>query len=194
MMFEAIGDSTLSSAVGVLSAMITPAVLILACGSLLITTSNRLTRVVDRVREVSNEIEELARSGDATGHTTERRAMLFDLLEFAMQRGRYLQRAITSLYSALGTFLLTSLVMGMLALTGFNHAMVALLLSFVGAGLMLFASGLMILESRVGIRSLNTETDFLWRRGQHHAPPGRIIDERRRWWSRHRAATRPPMT
>lgn len=193
-MFGGIGDSTLSSAVSVLSAMITPAVLILACGSLLITTSNRLTRVVDRVREVSTEIEELARSGDDNVYASDRRAMLFDLLEFAMTRGRYLQRAITSLYSALGTFLLTSLVMGVLTLTGFKFAMVALLLSFVGAGLMLLASGLMILESRVGIRSLDAETDFLWRRGQHHAPPGRVIEERRRWWSRHRAATRPPMS
>lgn len=192
-MFDAIGDSTLSSAVSVLSAMITPAVLILACGSLLITTSNRLTRVVDRVREVSTEIEELARTGDTGEHTIGRRAMLFELLAFAMLRGRYLQRAVTSLYSALGTFLLTSLVMGILTLTRFNHATVALLLSFVGAGLMLYASALMILESRVGIRSLNVETDFLWKQGQHHAPPGRVIEERRRWWSRHRAATRPPV-
>ena len=43
----------LSVAVAVLSAMITPAVLISACGSLLIATSNRLGRVVDRTCEVS---------------------------------------------------------------------------------------------------------------------------------------------
>ncbi|HET7711316.1 MAG TPA: DUF2721 domain-containing protein, partial [Thermoanaerobaculia bacterium] len=42
----------LTSVLSVLSAMITPAVLILASGSLILTTSNRLTRVVDRVREM----------------------------------------------------------------------------------------------------------------------------------------------
>lgn len=184
-----LSDSTLSSAVSVLSAMITPAVLILACGSLLITTSNRLTRVVDRVREVSNEIEELARSGDESEHTIERRTMLFDLLEFAMRRGRHLQRAITSLYSALATFLLTSLVMGILTLTRFNHGTVALVLSFFGAVLMITAAALMVLESRIAMRSLGVETDFLWRRGRHHAPPAKE-GERRRF---RRNASRSPL-
>ena len=39
----------LTSTLSVLSAMITPTVLILACGSLILTTSQRLTRVIDRV-------------------------------------------------------------------------------------------------------------------------------------------------
>lgn len=186
-------QATLSSALSVLSAMITPAVLILACGSLLITTSNRLTRVIDRVRELSTEIEELGRSADDNEHTNERRRMLFGLLNFAMQRARLLQKAITSLYLALGTFLLTSFVIGILALTKTDHAILALVFSFIGALLMLFASMLMIRESQIGLRSLRTETDFLWRRGQHHAPPGSVIAERRRWWTRHRSHTQSPM-
>jgi len=71
----------LSSALTVLSAMITPAVLILACGSLILTTSQRLTRVIDRVRELSKEIEEVA--GDTRGEEfiREKRTMLFDLMD-----------------------------------------------------------------------------------------------------------------
>ena len=42
---------------GVLAAMITPAVLITACGTLTVSTSNRLGRVVDRVRKVIAEAE-----------------------------------------------------------------------------------------------------------------------------------------
>ena len=61
--------------------MITPAVLILACGSLILTTSQRLTRVIDRVRELSKEIEEVA--GDTRGEEfiREKRTMLFDLMD-----------------------------------------------------------------------------------------------------------------
>ncbi len=49
-----------------LSAMITPAVLISACGTLVFSTSTRLARVVDRVRQLSAEAAELA-----TAHESE---------------------------------------------------------------------------------------------------------------------------
>lgn len=74
----------LSSALTVLSAMITPAVLILACGSLILTTSQRLTRVIDRVRELSGEIEALAEDSRSEERVAEKRTMLFDLLERAI--------------------------------------------------------------------------------------------------------------
>ena len=51
-------DSTLST----LSAMITPAVMILATSSLILTTTTRLVRVVDRVREMLPEFEKLAQT------------------------------------------------------------------------------------------------------------------------------------
>ncbi len=42
--------STLTEAVSVLTAMITPALLLSACGTLILSTSNRLARIVDRIR------------------------------------------------------------------------------------------------------------------------------------------------
>jgi len=53
---------SLDSTLGVLSAMVTPAVMILATSSLILTTTNRLVRIVDRVREMLPEFETLARS------------------------------------------------------------------------------------------------------------------------------------
>ncbi len=62
----------MSSAVAVLTAMMTPAVLISACGSMILSTSHRLGRVVDRVRALSDKLEELAeKRGSETGETTE---------------------------------------------------------------------------------------------------------------------------
>ena len=81
MVFSHIPVSDLSSALSVLSAMITPAVLILACGSLSLTTSNRLTRVIDRVRELSREIEMLAMEKDDPEYVNEKRTLLFTLLD-----------------------------------------------------------------------------------------------------------------
>ncbi len=41
--------------------MITPAVLISACGTLVFSTSNRLARIIDRVRDLSRTIEDLSK-------------------------------------------------------------------------------------------------------------------------------------
>ena len=48
------------AAIAVLTAMITPAVLISACGSMILSTSSRLGRVVDRVRALSDRLETMA--------------------------------------------------------------------------------------------------------------------------------------
>jgi D-serine deaminase-like pyridoxal phosphate-dependent protein len=48
------------AAIAVLTAMITPAVLISACGSMILSTSTRLGRVVDRVRSLSDRLESMA--------------------------------------------------------------------------------------------------------------------------------------
>src|SRR6267143_3339012 len=53
----------MTSAVAVLTAMITPAVLISACGSMILSTSHRLGRVVDRVRGLSDKLDELFGKG-----------------------------------------------------------------------------------------------------------------------------------
>ena len=42
-----------ASSLSILSAMITPAVLISACGTLILSTSNRLSRSTDRVRSLT---------------------------------------------------------------------------------------------------------------------------------------------
>jgi hypothetical protein len=50
------------SATAVLTAMITPAVLISACGSMILSTSSRLGRVVDRVRALSDRLEDMSKT------------------------------------------------------------------------------------------------------------------------------------
>ena len=49
----------LTSSLAVLTAMITPAVLISASGTMILSTSTRLGRVVDRVRSLSDRLRRL---------------------------------------------------------------------------------------------------------------------------------------
>jgi Co/Zn/Cd efflux system component len=158
----------LTSAVGILSAMITPAILILASGSILATTSTRLGRVVDRVRALSAEIQALGPEDTDNLRDRSRRELLFILLRSATMRARILQRAMTQLYLAVATFILTSVVIGVLSLTALNVAWLSLVFGLFGAVLLLSASVFLIIESRKALASTRAETEFVWKWSAQH--------------------------
>src|SRR5438132_893497 len=83
---------TLSSALTVLTAMITPAVLISACGTMILSTSTRLGRVVDRVRSLSDKLEELAKVEGDVELLDERRTVIFSQLDKLKSRTGILHR------------------------------------------------------------------------------------------------------
>src|SRR5207245_9512859 len=94
----------LSSAITVLTAMITPAVLISACGSMILSTSVRLGRVVDRVRSLSDRLEEIVHNDAQTEMNKERQAVIFEQLDKLTSRARILQRCMVTAYFALCAF------------------------------------------------------------------------------------------
>src|SRR5439155_21789847 len=106
-----------SSALAVLSAMITPAVLISACGTLVLSTSMRLGRIVDRVRDLSDRFEQLPNIGN-TEVQLEKRSMIMKQLDLSASRARLLQRSLTSLYLAIGLFVSTTVAIGIMAVLG----------------------------------------------------------------------------
>jgi hypothetical protein len=162
-------SGTVTGAVAVLSAMITPAVLISACGSLAISTSNRLSRTIDRARRLSDQIAQLATS-EEDELVEKRRALLYDQLERATRRSRMLQRAMTRIYAAIGVFVATSVAIGIVAATHIGYSWVPISLGLIGAGLLLHASLLLILESRIALGAIHREMDFVWSIGQMHKP------------------------
>src|SRR5213075_1024203 len=102
----------LSASLTVLTAMITPAVLISASGTMILSTSTRLGRVVDRVRSLSDRLQELSRAESPAEFAEERRAMLYDQLDKLTSRSRLLQRALTTFYLAVGVFVASSVAIG----------------------------------------------------------------------------------
>jgi len=151
----------LSDVLHVLSAMITPAVLILASSSLLITTSSRSIRCIDRVRERTSELEEL---GTGTDEATEiHRQHLYQQLEINTRRARLLQRAMSRLYLGISFFIATSVSIGLVSLLRVDIGWVPLLLGFVGAGLLFSASVYLIFESRLAMTTTYAEMDYIAR-------------------------------
>jgi hypothetical protein len=164
----------LSSAVAVLTAMITPAVLISACGALILSTSTRLGRVVDRVRALIDHFEGLAKTRDEENVELfeERRAVIFNQLDKLTTRSRLLQKSMRVFYLALGVFVATSVAIGLVAAVGRPwHAWLPVVLGLSGACGLFYGSVLLIRESRIAQDSLNAEMDFIWKLGRALAPP-----------------------
>jgi Protein of unknown function (DUF2721) len=173
----------------VLTTMITPAVLISACGALILSTSVRLGRVVDRVRALSDRFEELAQKrAEDVVLFEERLELTFTQLDWLTSRARYLQRSMTTFYIALGLFVATTVSIGFVGITGqiggqFNWVPVAL--GMIGAALLFFGTILLGFEATLALRSVHSEMDFLWKLGKHHAPdPLRQRAAARRLWNR----------
>jgi hypothetical protein len=160
-----------ASAIAVLTAMITPAVLISACGSMILSTSARLGRVVDRVRALSDRLEEMTDKGIDATEFTERQALIFQQLDKLTSRARILQRCMVTFYVSLGMFVATSVAIGIVPFTGnprYNVAPVAL--GILGATFLFYGSVLLILEARLALGTIHTEMDFIWRRSKKVTP------------------------
>ena len=162
-----------SSAVAVLTAMITPSVLISACGALILSTSTRLGRVVDRVRALIEHFEQLAGSQhESLELFEERRAVIFNQLDKLTTRSRLLQRSMRVFYLALGVFVATSVAIGLVAAADrASYAWFPVVLGLGGACGLFYGSLLLIRESQIAQDSLNAEMDFIWKLGRALAPP-----------------------
>lgn len=151
----------LAASLAVLSAMITPAVLISACASLILTTSQRLNRVIDRTRKLADQLKQLAPTPPETTLSDEERTFLFEQLSQIARRARMLQRTLASLYLALAGFVATSVAIGIVALSGQRYAWLPVVFGLTGAALLLYASILLILESRMALATVNAEMNWV---------------------------------
>jgi hypothetical protein len=160
----------------VLSAMITPVVIIAACASLIISTSSRAIRVEDRLYVWYAEFATLAEESPQTEALRERRALLYEQLDQLTSRARLLQRSLTACYVSLGLFVATSATLGGVAITGAlgleleRVGLLPILLSMLGAGSLFYGCVLLVVEARLALLTTHGEMDFLWREGQRYAP------------------------
>ena len=157
----------LSPALTVLAAMITPAVLISACGTLLLSTSTRLLRVADRVHAWSDQLEALAREPSENELGREKRVLVLAQLGEMTRRVRLLQRALAVLYLAVGAFVADVVVLGLAELARVHTTWPPVALALLGSGLLFAGSALLIAEARHAVAVADREMDFIRR----HLPP-----------------------
>ena len=159
-----------TSSLDVLTAMITPAVLISASGTMILSTSTRLGRVVDRVRSLSDRLQELPNDDAKADFFEEKRAMLFDQLDKLTSRSRLLQRALTTFYLAVGVFVATSVAIGVVSFSGGRFGWIPVAMGLIGACFLFYGSMLLVFEARLALSTTHAEMDFIWRISKRLVP------------------------
>jgi hypothetical protein len=163
--------TSMSSTIEFLTAMITPALLISATGSLVLSTSTRLGRVVDRVRGLEIRLGELifAEHKEQVPLYEKRVDVIVDLLDKVTSRSRILQRAMGAFYYGLGMFVLTSVTIAVVGLFGV-YRWLPILFGIIGITFLFHGSLLMLRETRMATATVNAEMDFVWELARTVAP------------------------
>lgn len=141
----------------VLSLMVAPAILTNATSVLIMSTSNRLARGVDRAREISKQLEE---TRDFSGPEPQRRLRE---LAAAEHRALLLLRSLRSFYVALGAFAsaaFVSLLGAVLVPVRMESIVIVLEVFGVAAGMvavsaMVYGSILLLQETRIAVRVIS---------------------------------------
>lgn len=166
-----VNPNALNSTIEFLTAMITPALLISATGSLVLSTSTRLGRVVDRVRELEKRLSELIVEEDKEKIPLYEKRLdtIVFLLDKVTTRSRILQKAMSAFYYGLGFFILTSVTIAVAGI--FNIARwMPIPIGVVGIMYLFYGSILMLRETRMATATINAEMDFSWTLAKSVAP------------------------
>ena len=179
-----VNPNLLNSTIEFLTAMITPALLISATGSLVLSTSTRLGRVVDRVRELEQRLSDLIMTEDKSQIALydKRLDTIVYLLDKVTTRSRILQHAMSAFYYGLGFFILTSVTIAVAGI--FNiYRWLPIPVGIVGIMCLFYGSILMLRETRMATATVNAEMDFTWTLAKTVAPRSiiskytKVIDE-----------------
>ncbi|MEP6900978.1 MAG: DUF2721 domain-containing protein [Actinomycetota bacterium] len=166
-----VNPNALNSTIEFLTAMITPALLISATGSLVLSTSTRLSRVIDRVRELEVRLSDLIVTEDKSKIPLYEKRLdtIVNLLDKVTTRSRILQRAMSGFYYGLGFFILTSVTIAVAGIFDIARWL-PIPVGIVGIMCLFYGSILMIRETRMAHATVNAEMDFTWTLAKTVAP------------------------
>ena len=149
------GTSMIQGVLGVISAMITPAILILGTGSLVASTLTRLSRVIDRARVVIEKIADARAHGDAATASA-----YTGLLRTYSRRVGLAERALTLYYVAIVLFVAASLSIAVIEIVHGSAPAIALALVVLGALALAAGTTFLAIETTLATGILRTEMAF----------------------------------
>ncbi len=161
-MMDALGSNPL----GILTFIVAPAILTNASSVMALGTANRFARAIDRARELSAQVEGKELDPDPEI------ALRLRQLTSAERRALLLVRALTAFYLSVGCFAAASLISllgAVLFVTGHEllHRPIlvaAFCAGTAGVGGLVTGSALLVWETRMALRILSDETDYMLKR------------------------------
>lgn len=159
-------DALGTNPLGILTFIVAPAILTNASSVMSLGTANRFARAIDRARELSAQVEGKEHDPDPEI------ALRLRQLTSAERRALLLVRALTSFYLSVGCFAAASLISllgAVLFIAGHESLhrptlIAALVAGAAGVGGLVAGSGLLVWETRMALRILSDETDFMLKR------------------------------
>ena len=144
----------------VLSAMLSPALFMTATGSLLLSANNRLARVVDRLRDLTEIGDGIALAAAGPDRPGVRLHHIRGMIRLQQKRANIILMTVTLLYGAFASFVGTSLGIALGVLTNRIPQAIPIALAVLGVTLMLVATFGMLREARLGVRTLKRDVEF----------------------------------
>lgn len=143
--------------------MLAPAVMISACGLLLLGINNRYSLVVNRIRLLNEEKRRLfVKVGDKPLSTTEnlRLESIARQIELLVYRVRLIRNSVLSYVAAVALFVLTSLLLGFGYLLSIDYLNFPIVIAFL-FGMILVLTGALFagFESKKGYDIIKFEVD-----------------------------------
>lgn len=150
----------------ILTFIAAPAILTNASSVMSLGTSNRFARAIDRIRTLASQVE-----GKDPRQSPEMELKLRQL-RVAERRGLYLVQALTAFYTAVGSFAAAALLslfsaglfVGGAENVGNASLMLALVAGTCGVAGLVTGTSLLVRETRMTLRILTEETDFMLQR------------------------------
>ncbi len=161
-----------SSPFSLLTFIVAPAIMTNASSVMALGTSNRFARAIDRVRELSTQVE--GKEHDPSPAV----ALRVRQLRYTERRALLLVRALSAFYLSVGSFAAASLVSLLGAAFDLTHQqplqlvtlVVAFCAGFCGVDGLVAGSGLLVWETRMALRILSEETEFMLSRSRQSQP------------------------
>jgi Protein of unknown function (DUF2721) len=141
------------------AAMLAPALFLTATGSLLISTANRIGRIVDRIRAIVT----LCENGqlERLDFSEQRRERSMEELRHLHWRRNRAAVAVTMLYMAFCAFAMTSMMIAIDSIAGHHLKAMPVLCAVGGVGLLIVACVHLVLEARSSLQASDREVRFL---------------------------------
>jgi hypothetical protein len=143
----------------IVTAMITPAILILAAGSLVASTLVRLGRVVDQTRALIVRGDALRQAGNTAAV-----AIIEDRMERQLRRAELARNALWGYYLAIVLFLVSSVMIALSRIIHVRFSWIGPAFVLLGGCVLIAATSQLVVEVGLGAGSLREEVESYKRR------------------------------